>query len=494
MNANRLIRFFVGAVLGVISVFALNLYAATGPENASGPVMLLTIKGPIGPATSDYFKRGMAKARDRGAAVVILQMDTPGGLDSSMREIIQEILKSPVPVISYVSPKGARAASAGTYILYASHVAAMAPATNLGAATPVQIGMPGMPKPQAPNPPAPKPEAKKDTDSKNAKDDKKSEPAKPLPSMKEKVVNDAIAYIRGLAQLRDRNADWAEKAVSEAASLSATKALKENVIDVVAEDVDQLLEKVAARKIKIKNSVISLAELNKAPVVSIEPDWRTELLSILSNPNIAFIFFLIGVYGLIFEVTHPGAIVPGVIGGISLLIAMFGLSVLPINFAGLGLILLGVLFMVAEAFIPSIGALGIGGVVAFVIGSIILMDTDAPGFQVSRTMIGTIAGVSSILFTLIIVLAVKSRRRPVVSGQEEMIGAIGEVTDWSKLMGWIKIHGERWHATAAEPLKRGTQVEVSGMDGLDLVVQPTVEDTASENTGTKAGEPTAKRK
>jgi len=409
-------------------------------------------------------------------------MDTPGGLDTSMREIIQEILESPVPIVSYVSPKGARAASAGTYILYASHVAAMAPATNLGAATPVQIGMPGLPKPGSPN----RGTGNESSDRGGMPD----APAKPHPTLEDKAVNDAVAYIRGLAQLRGRNAEWAAKAVTEAASLSAEGALEAKVIDLIAEDLDQLLRKLDTRNVDIKGGVVSLAGVHKAPVVTVEPDWRTELLSILSNPNIAFIFFLVGIYGLIFEVTHPGAVVPGVVGGISLILAMFGLHLLPINFAGLGLILLGVAFMVAEAFIPSFGALGIGGVIAFVIGSVILMDTDVPGFQVSKPVIGSVAGISAALFTLVIMLAVKSRNRPVVSGQEQLIGSIGEVTKWSKLKGWIRIHGENWHASAAKPLKRGTQVRVAEIEGLDLIVEPTEQkESGRKTTGQKPSNP-----
>jgi len=485
MNASAPIRFLAGAVLSLISVFALTLPVAARTDGTPGPVLLLTIKGPIGPATSDYIKRGLEKSRERGAAVVVLKMDTPGGLDTSMREIIQEILGSPVPIVSYVSPKGARAASAGTYILYASHVAAMAPATNLGAATPVQIGMPGLPKPGSPN----RGTGNESSDS-GGKDGAPDAPEKPHPTLEDKVVNDAVAYIRGLAQLRGRNAEWAAKAVTEAASLSAEGALEAKVIDLIADDLDQLLRKLDTRNVDIKGGVVSLAGIDKALVVAVEPDWRTELLSILSNPNIAFIFFLVGIYGLIFEVTHPGAVVPGVIGGISLLLAMFGLHLLPINFAGLGLIFLGVAFMVAEAFIPSFGALGIGGVIAFVIGSVILMDTDVPGFQVSKPMIGSVAGISAALFTLVIMVAVKSRHRPVVSGQEELIGSIGEVTKWSKLKGWIRIHGENWHASAATPLKRGTHVRVTGIDGLDLIVEPKEQkESGRRTTGRKPSNP-----
>jgi len=444
--------------------------AAVSPAASGGPVLLLDIKGAIGPATSDYLRHGLEKGRQQGARLVVLQMDTPGGLDTSMREIIQDILNSPIPVVTFVSPKGARAASAGTYILYASHISAMAPATNLGAATPIQIGISPIQRPPAPG----MGERGKmpEKGAADGKDAKESAPAKPHPTIRDKAVNDAVAYIQSLAQLRGRNAAWAEKAVTEAASLSAEAALKANVIDLMADDLRDLLGKLDARTVAIKGDARPLAGVAAAGIVAVAPNWRTKLLAVLTTPNLVLILFLAGVYGLIFEFTNPGAIVPGVIGGIALLLALFGLNVLPINFAGLGLILLGLIFMVAEAFLPSFGALGIGGVIAFIIGSVILMDTDVPGFQVSRALIGSVAGFSAALFTVIIVLAVKSRRRPVVSGQEEMVGSFGEVADWSGGQGRVRIHGEIWNASSSEPLDSGGRVRVDGINGLDLIVHP----------------------
>ncbi len=332
------------------------LLSADGAAQSSRPVVvLLDIIGPIGPATADYIHRSLAKAEDRSAAAVILQIDTPGGLDSSMREIIQDILATPIPVISYVSPQGARAASAGTYILYASHIAAMAPATNLGAATPIQIG--GLPKP--PNP-APMPKETEQEKNKNTN---------PHPTLADKAISDAVAYIRGLAQMRGRNAIWAEKAVREAASLSAEEALHSNVIDLIARDLNDLLTTVDGLEVRVLDE-LKILSLKDADVVIMEPDWRTNLLALITNPNLVYIFMLAGFYGLIFEFTHPGAVLPGVVGAICIVLALFALHILPINYAGLGLILLGLAFMVSEAFLPSFGALGIGGVIAFVIGSL----------------------------------------------------------------------------------------------------------------------------
>ena len=429
--------------------------------------VLLEIKGPIGPATSDYIHRGFEKARAQNAAVVILRMDTPGGLDTSMREIIQDILSSPFPVITYVAPGGARAASAGTYILYASHVAAMAPATNLGAATPVRIG--GSPVPFPTPKDADEEKDKKPAGEKEAEPDAKKKP--PKPTLDDKMVNDAVAYIRGLAQLRGRNVEWAEKAVREAASLPAEEALEAGVIDLLASDVDELLTKAQGRTVTLLGREQSLETAN-ARVTAIEPDWRTKLLAVITNPNVAYILLLIGIYGIIFEFYSPGIIFPGVIGAISLLLALFALHVLPINYAGLGLILLGIAFMAAEAFLPAFGALGIGGIIAFVIGSVMLIDTEAPGFGISWVVIGSVAATSAAFFMLVIAMALKARRRPVVSGREGMIGSRGRVIDWAGRAGHVRVRGEVWSASSSAPLEPGREIRVAALVGLTLNVVP----------------------
>ena len=433
------------------------LLSTDGAAQSNRPVVLLDIIGPIGPATADYIHRSLAKAEDRSAAAVILQIDTPGGLDSSMREIIQDILATPIPVISYVSPRGARAASAGTYILYASHVAAMAPATNLGAATPVQIG--GLPKP--PNP-APMP---KEAEHEKNKNDNAH------PSLTDKAISDAVAYIRSLAQMRGRNAIWAEKAVREAASLSAEEALNSNVIDLIALDLDDLITAIDGLEVGLadEHQILSTKD---ADIVIIEPDWRTDLLALITNPNLVYIFMLVGFYGLIFEFTHPGAVLPGVVGGICILLALFALHILPINYAGLGLILLGLAFMVSEAFLPSFGALGIGGVIAFVIGSVMMLDTDVPGYGIDWVLIAGVGGISGGFFVLVLTLAVKARKKPVVSGREELIGSPGEVTEWDHREGRITVRGELWQATARQTLSPGEEVRITKIEGLVLVVEP----------------------
>lgn len=462
-------------VLILLGVLALS---ASGRAAGTGEAVLLDIKGAIGPATSDYLVRGLEKAAARGARLAVLRIDTPGGLDSAMRDIIKAVLASPIPVVGYVTPSGARAASAGTYILYATHLAAMAPGTDLGAATPVQIGGPGMSPPK-------KDKEKKREDGGKAKDGKgksgaeksKDEPAAAgaHPTMRDKVVNEAVAYIRSLADIHGRNADWAAKAVNEAASLPAKEALEQNVIDLIAIDLKALLKAADGRVVKLAGKDHRL-DTKGLTTMEIAPDWRSELLAVITNPNVAYILFLAGIYGILLEFYNPGVLVPGVIGAISLLLALYAFQVLPVNYAGLALLLLGMGLMVAEAASPSFGVLGIGGIVAFVIGSIMLLDTDVPGFAISWWLIGSIAALGAGAFLLVAVMFARSRGRAVVSGPEYMIGSSGEVIEWSGGAGRIRTHGEIWQARSGENFDAGRTVRIAEIDGLTLVVQPNAEE------------------
>ena len=442
------------------ALFIAGQWSSVSLADSPGTAMVLNIKGVIGPAVSSYVVQGLAKAEKLDAHLVILQMDTPGGLDHSMREIISHILRSPVPVASYVAPIGSRAASAGTYILYASHIAAMAPTTNLGAATPIQIGgMPGSPQePAAPE----QQEEKKDT-------------TVPKDTLERKMVNDAVAYIKGLAVRHGRNAEWAEQAVREAVSLTAEEALDAGVIDLIAANMEELLQKIDGRQVVMENGRVTLATSGMT-ITRFDPDWRTRLLMVITDPNIAYILMLVGIYGLIYELANPGFFLPGVAGAICLLLALYTFHILPINYAGLALIALGISFMIAEVFVPSVGALGIGGVIAFVVGSIILMDEES--MRISLLLIIGTALLSLGFFLWLIGRLYTVSKKKVLTGAEQMVGSIGEAMEDFSSTGRIWIHGESWNANIPEEVKKGQKVEVISQDGLTLNVKIVQEDVS----------------
>ena len=462
--------------------------AQTTTAATAGTAAVLEINGAIGPATSHYIVHGLEAAQKSGSRLVVLEIDTPGGLDSATRDIIRAILASSVPVVGYVSPPGARAASAGTYILYACHIAAMAPATNLGAATPVPIG--GEPEPgSVPLPgggarPGEKPDS--GGSGSNPGSDKgnpgtakppsgggaeEGEPA-PHSAMERKVVNDAVAYIRGLAELRGRNADWAEQAVRGAASLSANAALEKKVIDLIARDVPDLLVRIDGREVQhIDNRTEKLATRDLR-VVRVKPDWRTQLLAVITNPTVAYGLMIIGIWGLLLEGYNPGAVLPGVVGSICLLIALFAFQILSVNYAGLALVAVGTAMIIAEFFFPTYGSLGIGGVIAFVVGSLILFDTDVPGLGVGRPLIAAIATVGALMVAFIVYMATRAMRHPVATGAQGMIGASTEVVADFTGKGKVRYGGELWNARSDRPLRAGDAARIVKVEGLTLWVEP----------------------
>jgi len=445
----RVAAIFVNLCLGAVGA-ALSGLASTVPAAAERAVVL-EIDGAIGPPVADYIARELGSARAVDARLIILRMNTPGGLDTSMRRIISAILASPVPVATYVAPNGARAASAGTYIAYASAIAAMAPGTNIGAATPVQFGG---------NPLFP-------SDQKSQKDEKKSGDSADTETRK--IVNDATAYIRSLAAVSGRNADWAADAVRSAASLPAAEALSLHVIDVIADDVPDLLRKIDGREVTIAGKPARLATAG-LEVETRPPDWQTELLMLVTNPNVAFILMLIGVYGLIFEFLSPGAVAPGLIGAISLLVALYALAFMPINYVGAALVLLGVALMIAEVHIGAFGALGVGGIAAFIIGAVMMFPAQVPGFSLSHGVVAVTA-LGSAALLLLALAAVLRRRRPVVTGHEALIGAEGETVSWQNGEGRVRVKGEIWLARSDAALTAGSRVKIVGRDGLVLRVR-----------------------
>ena len=427
-----------------VLIIALSAATALGAA-APAPVVTLSIDGAIGPATAGYVHRGLATASKEGAQLVVLTLDTPGGLDTSMRSIVHDILASPVPVAAFVAPSGARAASAGTFILYASHVAAMAPGTNLGAASPVQIGI-GSPAPESPTADRPKEHVAADVHER-------------------KAFNDAAAYIRSLAQLRGRNAEWGEKAVLDAASLSANEAREHKVIELTAADVPGLLQQLEGRKVEVAGTERVLHTAG-APIVEWAPDWHDRLLSVITNPSIALILMLVGIYGLFFEFSNPGLVFPGVVGAVCLLVAAYAFHLLPVNYAGLALIIVGIAFIVAEVFLPTYGSLGVGGVIAFVAGALMLIDTGAGGFGIPWQLVAFLAVVTAVFLFVVARMALRARRAPIVSGMTTMVGADGVMLEDSGEIGWANIRGETWKVRTAGRLARGQRIRVVAVDGM----------------------------
>ncbi|MEX2125114.1 MAG: nodulation protein NfeD [Woeseia sp.] len=473
-------------ILRALAVLAAAFAAFSGisPARADGTAIVLDLEGALGVATAEYIIGGIEDAQERRANIVIIRMDTPGGLVEPMRDIVSAILASSVPVATYVSPGGARADSAGTYILFASHVAAMAPTTHVGAATPVSLG--GGDPPDSSPPFEEQPARDEDSDDAGdggAADEPEAEPDKeqPLPgsAMERKVLNDAIAYIRGLAEAHGRNADWAEKAVREAATLTAEAALEENVIDLIANDRSELLAAIHGREVTINNQAVAL-DTEGLEIEIIEPSWRIKILTTISNPEIALLLVLIGIYGLMFEGYNPGAIVPGVVGVIALLLAAYALQVIPVNYAGLALILVGIGMIVAEAFVPSFGALGLGGIAAFIFGAIMMFDSGIPGYDISIAFVVVFAAVTAAFLFLMVTYLLKLRRRGPVTGRGSIIGGKGIAMEDFNGKGKVWLEGESWQAVSGTPIAKDQEVVVRAMEGLTLHVEPLAEQSRKE--------------
>ncbi|HEU0197783.1 MAG TPA: nodulation protein NfeD [Nevskiaceae bacterium] len=469
--------FTVALLLGAVVGFVPRLWAA--PDATQGAATLTTsgfvaqidMQGAIGPAMAEYYHDAARQAARDGARAIVLRIDTPGGLSSSMHAIIADILASPIPVIGYVSPGGARAASAGTYILYACHIAAMAPATHLGAATPVSLGgstpMPSPTAPPAGTPLVPTPH--------KAPAAKSTAPTKRGNAEDHKVLNDAIAYIRSLAELRHRNATWAVRAVRGAATLTAREAVKDHVVDFIAPTVASALQQADGRRISLDSKSVTIHGLGGLPVRDYPMNWRLQFLSVITNPTIAYGLLLAGIWGLVLEAFHPGAFLPGTVGAISLLVALYALHLLPVDYAGLALIVLGLGMIIAEVLMPSIGLIGLGGIVSFVIGSVMLFDAAVPGYGVNLGLIAGIAVFAAGLLLLVLWLLMRSRRRrPTIGAGDELTGAHGVMLEALDAGGeaWASVHGERWRVRSAVALAEGTKVRVAARDGLLLTVEP----------------------
>lgn len=441
-------------------------------SSADGIVYQVDLEGALGVATAEYIITGIETANETDANAIIIRMDTPGGLMEPMRDIVQAILASKIPVITYVSPGGARADSAGTFILLASHVAAMAPTTHLGAATPVSLTGGDDFGPDAPG--NEQPSSENENGDGEGETPPETDNQSPGSAMERKVLNDAISYIRGLAEAHGRNADWAEQAVRDAATLTAREALEQNVIDLIADDRSELLTSVHGRKVTVNNEAF-IVDIEGVVVEQIEPNWRLKILNVIASPEIAILLLMVGLYGLLFEGYNPGAIIPGVAGVICLLLAAYALQVLPVNYAGLALIIVGLVLIIAEAFVPSFGALGLGGIAAIIFGSIMMFDSGIPGFGISITFVVGLALVASAFLFWIVTYIIKLRARGAVSGSESIVGGIAIAIEPFTGDGSVKMESEIWTAHSAAPIEKNQEVRVCAMKGLVLVVEPLAE-------------------
>ncbi len=491
--------------LVLIAMGALGMLASLAPaqeqEEGQDLVVVVELEDAIGPASASYFIDSLEDANERGAELLVLRLDTPGGLDAAMRDMIKAILASDVPVATWVAPSGARAASAGTYIMYASHFAVMAPATNLGSSTPVDLTSPQSPSPSPPRSPFPlpssdegetKPEtqaedgaqeaseqndeakAESEDDAAEADSDQAEDQSVPQPStaMERKVINDAVAYIRGLAELRGRNADWAEESVRKGVNLPSSEALEQGVIDLIVPTLSELIEQVNGEEYKTADGTVRQLAVEDPMIETVTPDWRAQLLAVITNPSVAVLLLSIGSIALLAEF-YTGTGVAGVVGAICLLVAAYGMQMLPINYAGLALLLLGLGLMIAEFFTPTIGIFGFGGAVAFVFGGIFLLDTDVPGFEVSIGLLVSVAAIVLIMVAIISGAAFKSLRSKVVSGTSSMVGeqveALAAIAQGKR--GQVIYAGEVWNAVPESDVNEGDPLEVTSVKGLTLSVR-----------------------
>ncbi|HSB05773.1 MAG TPA: nodulation protein NfeD [Thermodesulfobacteriota bacterium] len=418
-------------------VFSFAVGTLVGSQEKA-PVLMIEVDGIINPATSKFITDAIDQANQQNAQCLIIELDTPGGLMESMRMIVKKILTSNVPVIVYVGPRGARAASAGVFITMAAHIAAMAPSTHIGAAHPVSLG--------------------------EGKENK---------TMSEKIVNDTVSYIKTIAKTRGRNADWAEKAVVKSVSITEEEAVKLNVVDFISPDIQDLLAKVDGRVIKFDGGITRTLATKGAKPRSVQMSWKYRLLDIISNPTIAYIFLMLGIYGVFFELSNPGAILPGVVGGIFLILAFYSLQMLPINFAGLALILFAVILFIAEIKVVSHGMLAVGGVISLLLGSLMLIESPADYMQISLSVIIPAVLVSAAFFIFAVTMAIRARIRKPTTGTEGLLGETGVAATSLTPEGKVSVHGEFWNALSDQPIEKGEKVEVIAVDNLKLKVKKT---------------------